>query len=709
MFGTAAYMYFVATMPEPAQEVIITEITWTDQYKINGQYVRGFVTANDDGKWYVQLKMSSENEKIALLHESLAGKVFRVEAREATKRPKSHEYAFNMDNYLKSNGAVGQLEVERYEIIDEKQGFVYFMAEKRFQMKQHIQATFPLSLQAEAEALLIGSREQMPSDMQNAYLALGITHLFAISGLHVALVVLLVYELLIRVRVRRGTSSWLLIVALPLYAFLAGGAPSVWRAVSVTEIVLIATLLNRKIAMNDAFSLSVIGFVLYQPWIIYQVGFQLSYLAAFSLIYSAAILQKSTSYLKQSLIITTVCQLIVFPILLVQFYEISTSSFFANVVFVPIFSFVALPITIFFLLLTFISPFISDLLFSIYEPLRALLSDLILFLGSLPYQLWNPMKPTLLFVILAYIGVMFFFVSFEKGKNLFFSSTLLLLPIAMIHFSPYFDSTTKITFLNVGQGDCIIIEMPYRKEVIVIDTGGLLRFEQEAWKESKEAYEIGRQVVVPFLKGRGITKIDILVITHADADHMEGAEEVLEEVHVREIHISPGSHEKEVMSELLAEAKKQQIPIVEKRAGDRLQSNYYDMQYIYPIDFVYEGNDDSLVLSMKNAYFHGLFIGDLETNGEEVLVRTYGKALEKLTLLKIGHHGSKTSSTQPFLELTRPMYSIISAGYNNRYGHPHPEVVDRLHALNLPFLQTGVEGTIQVNITKSGEIDVFIP
>lgn len=168
---------------------------------------------------------------------------------EVSKRPKAHVYAFDMDNYLKSNGAVGQLQISQYELIGQEKNFISFMAGQRFKMKQHIQDHFPLSLQAEAEALLIGSREQMTTDMQNAYQTLGITHLFAISGLHVALIVWLFYEMIIRIGVRRETANWLLLIALPLYALLAGGAPSVWRSVSVTEIVLISMFFQRKIAI----------------------------------------------------------------------------------------------------------------------------------------------------------------------------------------------------------------------------------------------------------------------------------------------------------------------------------------------------------------------------------------------------------------------------------------------------------------------------
>ncbi len=631
-----------------------------------------------------------------------------VVTEEISNRPKAHLYAFDIEDYLQSNGSVGQLQISQYDLIGQKKDFITFMASRRFKMKQHIQEHFPLSLQAEAEALLIGSREQMPSDMQNAYQTLGITHLFAISGLHVALIVWLMYEMMIRSGIRRETANWVLIIALPLYALLAGGAPSVWRSVSVTEIVLISMLFQRKIAIEDAFSLSIIGFVFLTPWIIFQIGFQLSYLAAFSLIYSSILLKSSQSYLIHSFIITAVCQLIVYPILLYHFYEISISSFLANLVFVPLFSFLILPLNLLLLVLTFLLPFLSNILFIIYEPSRNLLDIFILNLATLPFQMWNPMKPQPWMILLAYINVLVVLLSLERKKKVFLNSLFFFFTLVVIQVAPYMDSSTRITFVNVGQGDCVLIEMPYRKQVIMIDTGGLLRFDQEMWKQTNEPYEIGRQIVLPFLKGKGINTIDTLIITHADADHMEGAEEVLRGVKVKEIHITPGSAGKEVMDDLWMEIEKQRIPIYEKKAGDMILSDYFLFQYLYPMEEIYEGNNDSLVLSMRNNNFHGLFIGDLEEQGELDLVEHYSKGIQQIDVLKVGHHGSKTSSNELFLTLVQPRLAIIPAGFENRYGHPHPEVVERLKELRIPYLQTGTDGTIEVEINKSGDMFVTI-
>jgi len=259
-------------------------------------------------------------------------------------------------------------------------------------------------------------------------------------------------------------------------------------------------------------------------------------------------------------------------------------------------------------------------------------------------------------------------------------------------------SDTKITFLNVGQGDCTVIELPFREAVYVIDAGGLLRFEQEQWKKANKDYEVGKQIVVPFLKGKGIRTIDIFIVTHADADHVEGAEEILQELGMKEIHVTPESLKLPIMRDLLREAQKHNVPIKEKMKGTTWQKGESSFYYLWPQDTHYEGNDDSLVLYMQQKAFKALFTGDLEKYGEQQLMMYYGPLIANLTLLKAGHHGSKTSSIESFVELVRPQFTVFSAGLQNRYGHPHEEVVERFANRNLATWTTGVDGTIEIRI-----------
>lgn len=677
-----------------------TTLTWTDEYKINGATIRGFMKDERGRTIYVAYNLKSEEEKNTFENTPLVGKQFFVEGTlEKTDFP-AHQYAFDMDDYLKGKGAIGIVEISHLDYLKTKSSIPQKISIQRFKLKQHIEEHFPQTLVAEAQSLLIGLQENVDRDTTRAYQKLGITHIFAISGLHVAIMSFLFYQGLLRLRVRREFATIVLIVLLPVYAILAGGAPSVWRAVSVVVFLLI-TRLKWHIPINDALAISFIGFVLLEPWVIYQIGFQLSYLATVSLIYSSRLLTSFKTWWMQSLLITFVSQLIVYPLLLLHFYELSISSFIMNIFFVPLFSFIVLPMNILLLISSFIPGPIANILFLIYEPCRVLLGDAIIFLQSIPYQMWTPGKPTFFLILLMYCSVFFTFYLMDIRAKIIKILFVLFIPIVVVQFSGKLYTDVKISFINVGQGDCILVELPFQKGVYLIDSGGLLRFEQEEWKQRNEQYEVGRQVVVPYLRGKGIGAIDTLIITHADADHVEGAEEILQEIRVKEIHITPNSYNKEIMNDLLVEAKRQNVPIIEQIYGNWWKNGDVTFQYIWPSETEYEGNNDSLVLLMTAGNFTSLFTGDLEEEGELALVKRYPR-LKNIDLLKAGHHGSKTSSSESFVQQLHPTLTIFNAGKDNRYGHPHEEVVERFHTRGLKTLTTGEVGTIEIQLRENG-------
>ena len=699
--GLLTFSYFSWQLTKQQQPFTLpATLTFTDTYKINGSTLRGLMKDDEGRVVYIVYTFQSEQEKSAYERMPLARNIFYVEGViEAPSEP-AHKYHFYMGDYLKSKGAIGILNVTQLRHIGRENSVLQRIYEQRFLLSEHIHKVFPASLAAEAEALIIGIQDQVDADITRAYQKLGITHLFAISGLHVALISWMFFQGLLRLRVRREFATIVLIVILPIYALLAGGAPSVWRAVSVVEFVMLARYFNWRIPIDAALAISFIVFVLLQPGAVYQVGFQLSYLATVSLIYSGPILAKARTWWMQGFLMTFVCQLLTYPVLLLHFYELSLSSFLANVIFVPLFSFVILPINIVLLLISFIPGPFANYLFALYEPARTFLTEVILFLQSVPYQMWVPGKPSAVWMIVLYVSVFTTLVLLTKGTRYWKIAVVILTPALLFQFSHYVQRDATITFINVGQGDCILIELPHRQGVYMIDTGGLLRFQQEAWKERHNVYEIGTQIVVPYLKGKGIASLDTLIISHADADHVEAAEEVLKEMRIKEIHITPQSHVKEAMQDLIAEAKKQHVPIKEQIAGVTWQKGDALFRYIWPTDTNYEGNNDSLVLMMTYGTFKALFTGDLEEAGEQVLIRQEGTNIANVDVLKAGHHGSKTSSSDAFIEHVKPRLTIFMAGKDNRYGHPHAEVVDRLKSRNLSYLTTGEEGTIEVRMNK---------
>lgn len=697
--GILAFVYFIFQLNKlevPLQ--IPSVLTWSGEYKIDGSKLRGFMIDEQNRKVYVLYKIKSKEEKITLESISLVGQQYLVDGKMIKPSKPAHSYGFEMADYLRSKGALGVLEISNMQYINTKKGVTEGIAQQRFLLKKHIEETFPKSLMAEAQALLIGLQENVDEETTRAYQTLGITHLFAISGLHIAIVTVLFFQGLLRLNVRREIAMGLLIIVLPIYVILAGGAPSVWRSVAVVELILISQWKGR-LAIDDALAISFICFVLLQPGAIYQIGFQLSYLATVSLIYSGQIFKRFESWWVKSFLVTFVCQLIVYPLLLLHFYEISISSLIVNIIFVPLFSFIILPINIGLLLISFIPGPLSELLFHIYEPCRLLLTKIIYQLQSLPYQMWNPGKPSIFLVLIAYVSIFIIFYLLEVRAKFSKILIVLLLPIIMIHFSGKLYNQMKISFVNVGQGDCILIELPYRKVVYMIDTGGLLRFEEAQWQKRKDKFEIGRQIVVPYLKGKGINKIDKLIITHADADHVESAEEILQEVDINEIHVSPNAISDRVMNDLLVEASKQRIPIKEQVAYQHWKFADITFQYLWPLDTIYEGNNDSLVLYIKQGDFEALFTGDLEKEGEQELIQNVPN-LSNIDLLKAGHHGSHTSSSENFIQVVKPSLTIFSAGKNNRYGHPHEEIVERFHSYGLKTLTTAEVGTIEIQVTN---------
>jgi competence protein ComEC len=694
-----SFFYISATIPAIIETGNATlALTWADNVKIDGSKMKGFAKTSSGETVYAIYTISSEQEKARFLEMNIPSVTFTMSGSFREPDIPSHDFSFDMLKYMRMYGATAIFESETIIQADKKPGIRTRLSEQRRKVKNHIEAKFPDTLIVEAEALLIGDRSGMDEELAANYRTLGITHLFAISGLHVGLLTFMLRELLLRVTIRKETIDTLLIVLLPLYAVMAGGAPSVWRAVSVTILVLLASSGRVKVRLDDALAISAACFILYQPFVLFQPGFQLSYLAACSLIYSSGILAKAKTAFGVSFLVTSISQLSLYPVLLFHFHELSISSFVVNLAYVPLYSIIILPANIVLLIMTSVLPKVADLLFMVYEPFREIVGAVTSWISSLPYQLWTPGKPDALWASIAVAGVLLFFIRCEEGANVLKSLPIVIVPALVIHFIPYMDSSLKVTFLDVGQGDSIVIELPYRQAAYVIDTGGTITFGEPNWKTPTKQFEVGRKIVVPYLKGRGITMIDKLIISHADADHMEGVDEVLEELKVTEIHISPGSELEIVMKDIVQIAENKSIPFLSMKEGVSWTEGNSTFHYVAPKEGKYDGNASSLVLLMTTPGLSFLFTGDMEQEGEAQFLRTYGHSDFGPVILKAGHHGSRTSSTEPFVDALRPKLTVFSAGRNSRYGHPHPEVVEIFEKKGFQTMSTAEFGSITVTV-----------
>lgn len=670
-------------------------------YTIDGGSLRGFAELEGGKIAYARYRFASAKEQEAV-ERALPGAVLYISGTFEAPSPPSHRFSFDMERYLKINGAFAILKIQEVQRLERMDTLGARLAEQRKAVQSHIQKTFPESLATEAEALLIGEQENMEAEERQVYQTLGITHLFAISGLHVAILAGIMYFLLIRLHVRKETVLLLLLFALPLYAVLAGGAPSVLRSVAMVCLVLAGQLMKIKLAIADVLLSSFIAFILWDPLFMYDIGFQLSYGATFAIIYSAKFLGAVESSVLQGFLITCISQLTLYPLLLYHFYEVSLSAFFVNSLFVPLYTVVILPANLLLLGLTLLPFPAAEMGFAVYAPLRGFVGRVMESLAGVPYQLWNPGKPPVWLVLMFFASIFVFYSRAERGFR-WRHLAIVLVPAAAFTAVPYFDPSLKVAFLDVGQGDSAIIELPHRKGAYVIDTGGLLRFQQESFQAADRQYEVGRQVVVPYLKGSGISKVDLLVLSHADADHAEGADELFELLAIDRLHLSPGSEREAIMQELAPYA--EEAALERPMRGSSWQSAGVRFSYLSPGDRDYNGNDDSLVLLMESGEFKVLFTGDLEARGEQELVAAYGGKIEGVDVLKAGHHGSNSSSTEEFLAAASPALSVFSTGKDNRYGHPAREVVERFRRMGLPTLNTADSGTIEVRF-QEGKLEI---
>lgn len=694
-----SFYYFIQTIPQSVEEGEAEfQFAWSDTVKIDGGSIKGFAKTSAGVTVYATYRFESLEEKQMFQKLAFPELQFTVYGNFQPLAVASHPYAFQMENYLKMYGASGVFQVEKIVTVNERKTFYSRLLAQRKKVKTHIEQTFPESLIAEAEALLIGDRSGMSEEMAANYRRLGITHLFAISGLHVGLLTFIVREGLLRLRIRRENVDLFLLLFLPFYAVIAGGAPSVWRAVLVTVLILMTIYWRIPIRLDHVLAISAIGLIIVKPHIVFQPGFQLSYLAALSLILSMKILQRTTSKLKLSFLVTTITQLALYPVILYHFYELSLSSFIVNLIYVPLYSIVILPVNIALLLITAIAMPIAKLVFSVYEPFRSFVTDVTNIVAELPYQLWVPGKPTILPIVCAVVGLLYFFIQYENGKKMVSCLPYVIVPALVIHFLPYMNSELRVTYVDVGQGDSIVIELPYKRAVYVIDTGGTVSFGEENWKTPEKTFEVGRQVVVPYLKGRGITTVDKLIISHAHLDHMGGAHELVEEITVRDIHISPNSIDVKEMDKLVHTATERGIPFLIQQDGVQWTENGIQFYYAGPQTTEYVGNDSSLVLLMKTTGLTFLFTGDIEEAGERAFVKKYGGIDFGTLILKAGHHGSKTSSTEPFIKAVQPALAVVSAGRNNRFNHPHEEVLETFRNYDVPVLVTAEHGSITVHV-----------
>ena len=535
-------------------------------------------------------------------------------------------------------------------------------------------------------ALAIGDQRAIPREQWQVFTRTGVNHLMSISGLHITMVAALAFALVMRlwrrlpglaVRTSGLRAATLIgLLAAIAYAALAGFAVPAQRTVFMLAAVALALWSGWRLALPSVLGIALFAVLLLDPMAVTSAGFWLSFGAVSTIMFAAAGGAAARSWLAQWLHIQWAVTLALVPLLLALFQQVSLVSPLANALAIPVVSLVVAPLALAAIAIPLDA--VAWLAHAVMAGLMALLQGL----AAWPAATWEQHAPVWWSVPLALAGAGWLLM--PRGFPTRWMGAALLLPLFAARPAGPGAGELWVDVLDVGQGLAAIVRT--ERHALVFDTG----------PSYADAGDAGERIVVPNLRGAGIGSVDLLMVSHADSDHAGGVGAVLRAVPVdRLLTSAPGA--------MPEHASSRTEPCV---AGQRWEWDGVRFEVLHPEAGGYNSapaseNDRSCVLRVASAYGSVLIPADIERRAEQRLVKRHGTGLATDVLLA-PHHGSRTSSTKAFVEMVRPEYVIVAAGYRNRFGHPHPAVSARYRAAGAKVLRTDQHGAVQVRMRSGG-------
>lgn len=670
------YSYFMINIYEEKSKYDINTTTldgYIDNIKIDGNKLSIVLISKE--KIIVNYYFKSEDEKKAF---SLnLGDTVKISG--VIEEPKNNSVfnLFNYKKYLYCNNVYYTFKADNIKLIKKNNNIFYYLKQS---LINHIERLGNSS--SYVKALVIGDDDGFRETISDSYQINGVSHLFAISGSHITFISVILLYLLKKIKIEENKRYIIVILFLFFYMFLTNYAGSVLRSVIFFALLSFNKIYYFNIKTINILNLTLFILLVTKPGLLYDVGFQFSYIISFYLIKYQEYISKYKG-IKSLFVISLISFLGSIPICMNNFFQINILSALINIFFVPYVSFILFPLSS----ISLVFPFIDGILvffITILENISILLSKIKIGTIILP-------KPSFLIIIIYYIFITICIKGLVLKKYHYFIPMLFLI---IIHFnSNLFSSNLEVTFIDVGQGDSILIKLPNNKTNILIDTGGKLSYEKE-WQRKNRNYGIGKDVIIPYLKSSGIRKIDYLILTHGDNDHMGEAKYLVNNFNIDKVIFNVGNYnnlEKELINILESKNIKHTNNINE------LDIDKYKLQFLNTKVYDNE-NDNSNVIYFNYDKYRLLFMGDAGVKKEEDILNKY--SLNDIDFLKIGHHGSNTSSSKEFIDFIKPKYSLISVGKNNRYGHPKGSTLDTLSKSKI--YRTDLEGSIEIKFNKNG-------
>lgn len=653
--------------------IFIITLLYTNYYPFKSKYTKddkefiGIVTKYEVKEDKITIEIKAK-EKLLITYKyqdkefnNLSyGDKIKVKGTLITPSKNTNQNTFNYQKYLYYKKIYYLVEATSINKIANNHNYLYTIKNTLYQKINKLKSSNYIKT-------LLFCDNTLSKEIKESYRINGISHLFSVSGMHINFFVSIIYLYLNKITYNKRIKYLITNIFIITYLILFPSS-SLLRSAVMSILYSINYLLKLKIKKIDILLLTLGVSLLINPFIIYDLGYIYSYTITFFLVLSSSTLKKKNK-INKIIYISLLSFLVSIPITIYNSYEINIISILLNIILVPIISIIILPLTI----LTYIFPILDSILYLFANTLETIS----LFISKINITKIIFPKPSLLIIVLYYI---IFLLSYQNKKYFYLNIILLII----IYISPYLNSNFEVVMFEVGEADCHLIKYPYNKNTILIDTG-------------KNEYKIKNEVI-PYLKSIGIKKIDYLIITHGDEDHIGGYITLINNFQVKNVILNKGTFT-DLEKELIKNLNKKKIPY--QININKINLSNHTIYLLNNTKYNNE-NDNSIITYFTYQKYKFLYMGDASINTEDNLLENYN--LNNISILKVGHHGSNTSSSKDFISQINPSISLISVGKNNIYHHPNKEVINNLSKSRI--YRTDINNMVKLTINSKGILKV---
>lgn len=653
--------------------IFIITLLYTNYYPFKSKYTKddkefiGIVTKYEVKEDKITIEIKAK-EKLLIIYKcqdkefnNLSyGDKIKVKGTLITPSKNTNQNTFNYQKYLYYKKIYYLVEATSINKIANNNNYLYTIKNTLYQKINKLKSSNYIKT-------LLFCDNTLSKEIKESYRINGISHLFSVSGMHINFFVSIIYLYLNKITYNKRIKYLITNIFIITYLILFPSS-SLLRSAVMSILYSINYLLKLKIKKIDILLLTLGVSLLINPFIIYDLGYIYSYTITFFLVLSSSTLKKKNK-INKIIYISLLSFLVSIPITIYNSFEINIISILLNIILVPIISIIILPLTI----ITYIFPILDSILYLFTNTLETIS----LFISKINITKIIFPKPSLLIIVLYYI---IFLLSYQNKKYFYLNIILLII----IYISPYLNSNFEVVMFEVGEADCHLIKYPYNKNTILIDTG-------------KNEYKIKNEVI-PYLKSIGIKKIDYLIITHGDEDHIGGSITLINNFQVKNVILNKGTFT-DLEKELIKNLNKKKIPY--QININKINLSNHTIYLLNNTKYNNE-NDNSIITYFTYQKYKFLYMGDASITTEDNLLENYN--LNNISILKVGHHGSNTSSSKDFISQINSSISLISVGENNIYHHPNKEVINNLSKSRI--YRTDINNMVKLTINSKGILKV---